>query len=68
MLQYRLLKNHAGIALIGDYLSLRQLHETLVAFSEADINGWVDPQESLKIFAYYVEQAYEANASSSTHA
>lgn len=29
MLSYRLLKNHAGILLIGDYTSLYLLHEVI---------------------------------------
>jgi hypothetical protein len=34
MLTYRLLKNHAGVLLCGDYLTLRGLHEIVHEVSQ----------------------------------
>ena len=58
MLSYRLLKNHAGILLIGDYSSLRWLHEVVHDVNERspiikDKEGW------FLGLAYDVRKAYE---------
>lgn len=58
MLSYRLLKNHAGIMLIGDYTSLRWLHEVV-----HDVNKrspLVRDKEGMFLgLAYDVRKAYE---------
>ena len=58
MLSHRLLKNHAGILLIGDYSSLRWLHEVVHDVNERspiikDKEGW------FLGLAYDVRKAYE---------
>lgn len=58
MLSYRLLKNHAGILLIGDYSSLCWLHEVVHDVNERspiieDKEGW------FLGLAYDVRKAYE---------
>ncbi len=58
MLSYRLLKNHAGIMLIGDYTSLRWLHEVVHDVNER--SPLVRDRESMFIgLAYDVRKAYE---------
>ncbi|ABX19356.1 conserved hypothetical protein [Burkholderia multivorans ATCC 17616] len=37
MLQYALLKNHAGLLLCGDYNSLRELHEVVHEVNENSV-------------------------------
>lgn len=58
MLSYRLLKNHAGMLLIGDYYTLRQLHEVI-----HDVNGrspLIHDEDGWFIgLAYDVRKAYE---------
>lgn len=58
MLSYQLLKNHAGIALIGDYASLRWLHDVVHEVNERSplIEGKEGPFLGL---AYDVRKAYE---------
>lgn len=58
MLRYRLLRNHAGIMLIGDYTSLRMLHSTVHTVNEkASI---IDNKEGTFLgLAYDVRKAYE---------
>ncbi len=58
MLSYRLLKNHAGILLIGDYWTLRQLHEIIHDVNKRspliqDEEGWFIG------LAYDIRKAYE---------
>lgn len=57
MLQVSLLKNHAGIMLFGNYLSLRQLHTVLHEVSNAVEH--LDHNEALLSLAYDVRKAYE---------
>ncbi|MBO9102119.1 MULTISPECIES: DUF6904 family protein [unclassified Rhizobium] len=58
MLSYRLLKNHAGILLIGDYTSLTWLHE--VVHDVNDRSPLVkDKEGSFLGLAYDVRKAYE---------
>lgn len=58
MISYRLLKDHAGILLLGDYWSLRKLHEII-----HDVNNrspLIQDQEGWFInLAYDVRKAYE---------
>lgn len=58
MLQYRLLKNHAGILLTGDYGSLTALHEVIHEVNEMSpiVN---DKEGSFLGLAYDVRKAYE---------
>ena len=58
MLSHQLLKNHAGILLIGDYTSLRWLHEVLHDINERSplVKDREGPFLSL---AYDVRKAYE---------
>lgn len=58
MLSYRLLKNHAGILLIGDYTSLRWLHEVFYDVNER--SPLVADKEGMFLgLAYDVRKAYE---------
>lgn len=58
MLSYRLLKNHAGILLIGDYTSLRWLHEVVHDVNER--SPLVRDKEGMFLgLAYDVRKAYE---------
>lgn len=58
MLSYRLLKNHAGIMLIGDYTSLRWLHEVVHDVNER--SPLVRDKEGMFLgLAYDVRKAYE---------
>lgn len=58
MLSYRLLKNHAGILLIGDYTSLRWLHEVVHDVNER--SPLVKDKEGMFLgLAYDVRKAYE---------
>lgn len=58
MLSYRLLKNHAGILLIGDYTSLRLLHEVVHDVNER--SPLIQDREGLFLnLAYDVRKAYE---------
>lgn len=58
MLSYRLLKNHAGILLIGDYTSLRWLHEVVHDVNER--SPLVREKEGMFLgLAYDVRKAYE---------
>ena len=58
MLSYRLLNNHAGIMLIGDYTSLRWLHEVLHDVNER--SPLVRDKEGMfLVLAYDVRKAYE---------
>lgn len=58
MLSYRLLKNHAGIVLIGDHTSLRWLHE--VVHDVNDRSPLVKDKEGMFLaLAYDVRKAYE---------
>jgi len=58
LLSYRLLKNHAGILLIGDYTSLRWLHEVVHDVSER--SPLVRDREGMFLgLAYDVRKAYE---------
>jgi hypothetical protein len=58
MLSYQLLKNHAGILLIGDYTSLRWLHE--VVHDVNDRSPLIKDEEGPFIgFAYDIRKAYE---------
>ncbi len=60
MLQGKLLKNHAGIMLMGDYLTLRELHRTLSdADSQIQADNALDPNQSIIALAYDVRKAYE---------
>ena len=58
MLSHQLLKNHAGLLLIGDYTSLRWLHEVV-----HDVNGRSplikDDESPFLGLAYDVRKAYE---------
>lgn len=58
MLSYQLLKNHAGILLVGDYDTLRCLHEIV-----HDVNDRspliADEEDSFLGLAYDVRKAYE---------
>lgn len=57
MLTYELLKNHAGILLCGDYLTLRKLHDVIGRLDESVIfKGQDNPLMGL---AYDVRKAYE---------
>ena len=58
MLSYRLLKNHTGILLIGDYTSLRWLHEVVHDVNER--SPLVRDKEGMFLsLAYDVRKAYE---------
>ncbi len=58
MLSYGLLKNHAGIRLIGDYTSLRWLHEVVHDVNER--SPLIDDKEGVFLaLAYDVRKAYE---------
>lgn len=58
MLSYSLLKNHAGILLIGDYISLRWLHEVVHDVNER--SPLVRDKEGMFLgLAYDVRKAYE---------
>lgn len=58
MLSYQLLKNHAGILLIGDYTSLRWLHEVVHDVNER--SPLVHDKEGMFLgLAYDVRKAYE---------
>ncbi|CAN7635628.1 DUF6904 family protein [Rhizobium sp. LjRoot258] len=58
MLSYGLLKNHAGILLIGDYTSLRWLHEVIHDVNER--SPLVKDKEGVFLgLAYDVRKAYE---------
>lgn len=58
MLSYRLLRNHAGLMLIGDYTSLRLLHEVV---HEVNDRSPLIKEESgpFLALAYDVRKAYE---------
>lgn len=58
MLQYQLLKNHAGITLIGDYLSLRSLHEVIHDINERS-PLIKDKEGDFLGFAYEIRKAFE---------
>lgn len=58
MITCQLLKNHAGVLLIGDYLSLRKLHDVIYEVNKNspllnDSDGW------LMALAFDVRKAYE---------
>jgi hypothetical protein len=58
LLSYRLLKNHAGILLVGDYTSLRWLHEVVHDVNER--SPLVRDKEGMFLgLAYDVRKAYE---------
>lgn len=58
MLSHRLLKNHAGILLIGDYTSLRWMHEVVHDVNER--SPLVKDKEGMFLgLAYDVRKAYE---------
>lgn len=58
VLSFYLLKNHAGIMLIGDYTSLRWLHEVVHDVNER--SPLVRDKEGLFLgLAYDVRKAYE---------
>ncbi|WP_292404134.1 hypothetical protein [Mesorhizobium sp.] len=58
MLSYQLLKNHAGILLIGDYTSLRWLHTVVHDINER--SPLIKDREGLFLsLAYDVRKAYE---------
>lgn len=58
MLSYQLLKNHAGLLLIGDYTSLRWLHE--VVHEVNDRSPLIkDDDGPFLVLAYEVRKAYE---------
>lgn len=58
MLSYRLLKNHAGILLIGDYTPLRWLHEVVHDVNER--SPLIKDKEGMFLgLAYDVRKAYE---------
>ncbi|GEC33921.1 hypothetical protein N181_29300 [Sinorhizobium fredii USDA 205] len=58
MLSYHLLKNHAGVLLIGDYTSLRWLHEVVHDVNER--SPLVTDKEGMFLsLAYDVRKAYE---------
>jgi hypothetical protein len=58
MLSYRLLKNHAGVMLTGDYGSLRALHEVLHEVN--DESPILENKEGVFLeLAYDVRKAYE---------
>lgn len=60
MLSYRLLKNHAGILLIGDYTSLRWLHTVVHDINER--SPLIEDREGLFLnLAYDVRKAYEGH-------
>jgi len=58
MLQFELLKNHAGMVLIGDYLTLRELH-TLVHKVNEDSPMIHDKEGPFLGLAYDIRKAYE---------
>lgn len=58
MLTYRLLKNHAGILLMGDYKSLTALHEVVHEVNEKS-PILKDKEGSFLGLAYDVRKAYE---------
>ena len=58
MLSYRLLNNHAGLLLIGDYTSLRWLHEVIHEINDRSPLIRVDDGPFLGL-AYEVRKAYE---------
>lgn len=58
MLSYRLLKNHAGILLTGDYSSLRTLHEVVHEVNEKS-PVVVDKGGLFLALAYDARKAYE---------
>lgn len=59
MLTYKLLKNHAGILLVGDYESLRCLHDVLHDVNERS-PLIEDPEENgLMALAFDARKAYE---------
>lgn len=58
MLSYSLLKNHAGIMLIGDYTSLRWLHEVVHDVNERS-PLILDKEGMFLGLAYDVRKAYE---------
>lgn len=58
MLCFKKCKNHAGIVLLGDYHTLRQLHDTLHEIS--DKSTFIEDKEGLLLaLAYDVRKAYE---------
>lgn len=58
MLSYRLLRNHAGILLMGDYESLVQLHE--IVHDVNDRSPLIDDEEVVFLgLAYDLRKAYE---------
>jgi hypothetical protein len=58
LLSYHLLKNHAGVLLIGDYTSLRWLHEVIHDVNER--SPLVKDKEGMFLsLAYDVRKAYE---------
>lgn len=60
MLSYQLLKNHAGILLIGDYTSLRWLHEVIHDVNER--SPLIQDKEGMFLnLAYDVRKAYEGH-------
>jgi len=64
MLSYQLLKNHAGILLIGDYNSLRWLHEIVHDVNER--SPLIDDKEGpFLALAYDIRKAYERQRESS---
>lgn len=58
MLEYRLLKNHAGILLCGDYLSLRDFHDAIHAANERSVLV-KDKEGAFLGLAYDVRKAFE---------
>lgn len=57
MLQFELLKNHAGMVLIGDYLTLRELH-TLVHRVNEESPMIRDKEGPFLGLAYDIRKAY----------
>lgn len=58
MLSYDILKNHAGIMLIGDYTSLKLLHEIIHDVNER--SPIIDNKEDMFLaLAYDARKAYE---------
>lgn len=58
MLSYRLLKNNAGLLLVGDYTSLRALHEVVHDINER--SPLIKDREGLFLsLAYDIRKAYE---------
>ncbi len=59
MLSFQILKNHAGLLLLGDYETLRSLHGAIHDVNEASILLRDKEDSSLIGLAYDVRKAYE---------